>query len=377
MTVGDCHHCAGHGQRMPDHRPFANPCMIRDVCSSEPRVFESLYTSWFIFAVAAIVIAATGIRLSRLADILADRTGWGEALMGGLLLAGVTSLPDFAATLTAAVDGYAELAMSNIMGSLAVNIVFLAVGDILYRKANLEHAAASSPNLTQAAMLIALLTIPLSAMLTPKYAVLGVHPATPLLILAYLLGYRMVQNSQERPMWLPRRTAQTVEDKPDKSRRSRHSLFRLWSGFITLALVIAIAGWALMNAAETIADRTVLSQTAVGALFTAVFTSLPELVTTIAAIRYGALTLAVSNIVGTNCFNMLVIAAADVVYRDGSIYHALTPQQLLWGLVTILMTAVLLLGLLQRERYGIGRIGFESFLILVIYLGVAGATLMA
>lgn len=340
-------------------------------------MFDSLLASWLTFALAAVVIAVTGVYISRLADLLADRTGWGEAMMGGLLLAGVTSLPDFTATLTAAAHGYAELAMSNIMGSLAVNIVFLAVGDILYRKANLEHAAASSPNLIQAALLIGLLAIPLIAMVTPEYALLGLHPATPLLLFAYLVGYRSVQSSQERPMWLPRRTAQTVEDKPDRARHSRHGLSRLWSAFIVLALVIGLAGWALMNAAETIAERSVFSQTAVGALFTAISTSLPELVTTIAAIRYGALTLAVSNIVGTNTFNMLVIAAADVTYREGSIYHAITSQQLLWGLVTILMTAILLIGMLQRERYGIGRIGSESFLILLIYLAVAVVTLLA
>ncbi|MFP4182571.1 MAG: sodium:calcium antiporter [Thiohalospira sp.] len=338
---------------------------------------ESLLTGWLIFALAAAVIAGSGVLLSRLADLLADRTGWGEALMGGLLLAGVTSLPDFTATLTAAVDGYAELAMSNIMGSLAVNIVFLAVGDMVYRKANLEHAAASSPNLIQSAMLIALLTLPLIAMVTPEYALLGVHPATPLLLVAYLLGYRMVQSSQERPMWLPRRTAQTVEDRPNPTRHSRHSLFRLWLAFIALALIISTAGWALMSAAETIVERSGLSQTAMGALFTGVFTSLPELVTTIAAIRYGALTLAVSNIVGTNTFNLLVIAAADVAYREGSIYHAITSQQLLWGLVTILMTATLLLGLLRRERFGIGRIGLESSLTVVIYLAMAVVTLLA
>jgi len=339
-------------------------------------VFESLLTSWLIFALAAAVIAASGVLLSRLADLLADRTGWGEALMGGLLLAGVTSLPDFTATLTAAADGYAELAMSNIMGSLAVNILFLAVGDMVYRKANLEHAAASSPNLIQAAMLIALLTLPLIAMTAPDFALLGIHPVTPLLLVAYLLGYRMVQSSQERPMWLPRRTAQTVEDTPDQSRRTRHTLARLWAAFIALALIISVAGWGLMSTAETIVERSGLSQTAMGALFTGVFTSLPELVTTIAAIRYGALTMAVSNIVGTNTFNLLVIAAADVAYREGSIYHAITSQQLLWGLVTILMTATLLLGLLRRERFGIGRIGLESSLTLVIYLAVVVATLL-
>jgi len=340
-------------------------------------MFESLVTSWIIFAVSAIIIAMAGTHLSRLADLLADRTGWGEALVGGLLLAGVTSLPDFTATLTAAADSYAELAMSNIMGSLAVNIAFLAVGDIIYRKANLEHAAASSLNLNQAALLIILLAIPLIAMATPEYELFGIHPASLLLILTYLLGYRLVQNSLERPMWLPRHTEHTVEDRPDTSQGSHHSLSRLWIAFTLFALIISASGWSLMHAAETITDRTALSQTAVGSLFTAVFTSLPELVTTIAAIRFGALTLAVSNIVGTNCFNVLVIAGADIAYRNGSIYHAITTQQLLWGLVTILMSAVLLLGLLQRERYGIGRIGFESFFILLIYLSVACYTLLA
>lgn len=339
-------------------------------------LLESLGFSIGAFIVAAIVIGLAGIKLSILADQLADRTGLGEAVMGGLFLAGVTSLPDFAATLTAAVDGYAELAMSNIMGSLAINLAFLGVGDILYRKANLEHAAAASPNLILAVLLICLMTIPLLAMVAPETGIYGIHPASPLLILAYVFGYRMVRSSHDRPMWIPRRTAQTVEDVPTQHAGKALSMTHLWLYFAALAVIVTVAGWTLMNAAETIAVQTPLSETAVGSLFTALFTSLPELVTTIAAIRYGALTLAVSNILGTNCFNMLVIAAADIVYRDGSIYHAITSQQLLWGLVTILMTGILLLGFLYRERYGIARIGFESFLMLVIYLAVAGSALV-
>lgn len=101
--------------------------------------------------------------------------------------------------------------------------------------------------------------------------------------------------------------------------------------------------------------------------FTALATSSPELVTTIAAIRYGALTLAVSNIFGTNSFNILVVAAADLGYPHGSIYHDITPVQMTWGLIGILMTAILLLGMVRRETYGIGRIGFESTLILAVY----------
>lgn len=333
----------------------------------DPPLFDSLGTSAVVFAAAAAAIAFAGIFMSMTADQLADRTGWGEALMGGLFLAGATSLPDFAATLTAAINSHAELAMSNVMGSMAVNLAFLGVGDLVYRKANLEHAAASSANLIQAALLIALLVFPLIAMVTPAYDIWGIHPVTPLLLAAYILGYTAVRDAHVRPMWTPRHTAQTVADEPDDGAQTGRGLARLWIDFILLAAAMAIAGWALMKAGQTIAAQTDLSESAVGGLFTALATSLPELVTTIAAIRLGALTLAVGGILGTNCFNMTVIAAADIFYPQASIYHAVTPLQVLWGLVTILMTAVLLLGFIYRERYGIAKIGLESFLMLAIY----------
>lgn len=340
-------------------------------------LFDSLGGSLVVFALAALVIIAAGIFMAATADELADRTGWGEAVVGGLFVAGATSLPDFSATLTAAADGHAELAMSNIMGSMAVNIVFLAVGDLFYRKANLEHAAASSANLLQAALLIALMAFPLITMYMPAFNVWGVHPASPLLLIAYVLGYSAVREAHVTPMWTPRRTAQTVLDTVDESApRHVRGLLGLWLQFLVLAVAMAIAGWALMKAGETVAAQSHLSQTAVGGLITGVVTSLPELATTIAAIRLGALTLAVGGILGTNCFNMTVIAAADFAYRDGSIYHAVAPLQALWALVTILMVAILLMGLIYRERYGIARIGLESFFILMVYASAAAYFLL-
>lgn len=317
------------------------------------------------FGVAALVIVFAGSRLARHADTLADRTGLGEALFGILFLAGVTSLPDFAATLSAALDNRPDLAMSNVMGSMAVNLAFLGVADIVYRKANLEHAAASPVNLMLAGLLIVLLTLPLFAIFTPTVAQWRVHPITPVIVAAYLFGLHLVHRTRARPMWFPRLTHQTVSDEPDQHPRGRTPT--VWFGFIVMAVVTGMAGWTLMEAAKGIIDHTGLSETLVGGLFTALATSTPELVTTIAAIRIGALTLAVSNILGTNCFNMLVVAAADAGYAHGSIYHDMAPVQMTWGLVSILMTAILLLGLVRRETYGIGRIGFESALILGVY----------
>jgi cation:H+ antiporter len=114
-----------------------------------------------------------------------------------------------------------------------------------------------------------------------------------------------------------------------------------------------------------------MSETAVGGLLTAIITSLPELVTSIAAVRQNAQTLAVSGIIGGNAFDTLFVAAADVGYREGSIFHAITERQMFFMALTMLLTAILLLGLLRREERGPANIGFESFFILLLYLGAA------
>ncbi len=104
-------------------------------------------------------------------------------------------------------------------------------------------------------------------------------------------------------------------------------------------------------------------------MFTAVSTSLPELVTTIAAVRQGALTLGVGGVIGGNCFDLLLLAFSDLAYRQGSIYTAIANRQIFVMALTMLMTGILLLGLLEREKHGMGNIGFESVLILLIYGG--------
>lgn len=92
-----------------------------------------------------------------------------------------------------------------------------------------------------------------------------------------------------------------------------------------------------------IATQTGLSQAAVGVLLTSVATSLPELVTTVAAVRRGALTLAVAGIIGGNAFDTLFAAASDIAYRGSSIYHVIPDQVMLWVALAVLMTGVITL----------------------------------
>lgn len=320
-----------------------------------------------IFVAAGVVIVATGIPLVRRADQIADHTGMGEALTGGLLLGATTSLPGSVLSVSTAAFGHTELAISNAVGGIAAQTAFLSLADIAHRRANLEHAAASFTNLTQAALLIALLSIPLIAMSAPAFTIFQISPATVALFAGYALGMRLSAKAREEPMWKPSSTRETQGDEPAPKTAWKGG--RTWLEFAVLAAIAAVTGFVLAETSVELAAKSGLSQTAVGAVFTAVTTSLPELVTSIAAVRQGALTLAVGGIIGGNAFDVLFLALSDIAYRGGSIYHSMTEGNVFIIALSIAMTSVLLLGLLRREKHGIGGIGFESAIILTLYLG--------
>ncbi|MBB3143347.1 cation:H+ antiporter, partial [Halomonas organivorans] len=320
-----------------------------------------------LFLGASLVIGVAGTKLTHIVDDLADRTGLGEAIAGAVLLGMATSLSGLVLSVSAALADHPTLAMSNALGGIAVQTLFLTVADLTHRRANLEHAAASIGNLMQGGLLLCLLALVLVGRFAPEWTLWQVHPITPLLVIAYLFGLRLTDRTQDRPMWRPAQTRETTPDVPDPRAQSG-SARRLWLSFAGLALVLGASGWLLEGAASTIAEDTGLGQSVVGVLMTAVVTSLPELVTSVAAVRRGALTLAVAGIIGGNAFDTLFVAASDLAYRGGSIYHAMPDGVALWVALSLLMTAILLVGMIHRERLGPGRIGFESLAIAGCYL---------
>jgi len=322
-----------------------------------------------VFILAAAVIAVVGSKMTKTADQLADITGLGEAIFGAVFLGGCTSLPGIVTSVVTAYQGYPELSLSNAVGGIAAQTTFLAIADIFHRRVNLEHAAASVENLVQGSLLVTLLAIPLFAATTPDVTFLKIHPATPVLLAAYIMGIRLVAKSRSVPLWKPENTKETKVDTPDKDTLENRSRASIWSRFVISAAVVAVAGYAVAQTGIVLADETGLSQTVVGGLFTALATSLPELVTSVAAVRQGALTLAVGGIIGGNSFDVIFVAIADISYRQGSIYHAVTDRQIFIISLTIILTGILLMGLLRREKHGIGNIGFESFLVIFLYLG--------
>lgn len=325
-----------------------------------------------VLAATATIVALAGTRLTALADRLADRTGMGEAIAGAVLLGAATSLSGSVVSVTAAADGLASLAFSNAVGGIAAQTAFLAVADLFYRRANLEHASADLANIYQAGLLTLMLGLPLAAATGPDLAVLGLHPVTLVLPVIYLAGVRVGARVRRVPMWRPVATAQTRRDAPETAADTGSGTLRLALRFALLALVLALSGWTISKTGGALSLRLGLSETAIGALLTALATSLPELITTLAAVRRGAAQLAVGGIIGGNSFDVLFLSAADAAYRGGSLYHAVTGADLFWVAVGLVLNAVLILGLIVRQRAGPAGIGVESAAILLLYLcGVA------
>ncbi len=324
----------------------------------------------FALLVATVLaILVLGVRLTVLAEQLAVRTGLGEAIIGGALLGASTSLSGTVTSVSAAAAGHTELAVSNAIGGIAAQTFFLALGDLAYRSANLEHAAASAENMASAALLGVLLALALLMPYLPAWSPLGIHPGSAVLVAAYLFGLRRVARIREQPMWIARRTLDTRAEPASAMAGNRGRLVTEVAVFFALALAIGLAGYLVASTGLEVAARFGLGQSLVGAALTAVVTSLPELVTTLAAVRRGALQLAVGGIIGGNTFDVLFLSFSDCAYRDGSLYHAMRPESAFWIVVALLMTAVLSFGLIQRERYGPGRIGFESVALIVLYVG--------
>jgi cation:H+ antiporter len=322
-----------------------------------------------IFVASSLVIAFAGSRLTTFADRLADLTGIGEALMGAVFLGVITSLSGIVTSVSAAYQNHPELSVSNAVGGIAFQTVFLAIADMFYRKANLEHASASLTNVLQSIMLILLLSFIMMMAFMKEFTIFNIHPGSILLIIFYLIIQRMISKVRKDPMWDPVDTEETNLDIADEDAEQKWNMTSTIIRFVIFAILIVFAGYFIMQSAVYIADNTGLSASLMGAVFTSLSTSLPELMVTVSAVRQNALALAVGNIIGGNTFDVLFISFSDVAYRQGSIFHAFNDSHFFIFTITIIMTAILSMGLLYRQRHGFAGIGWESLWILLVFLG--------
>ncbi|WP_345945532.1 hypothetical protein [Methanosarcina sp. DH2] len=172
--------------------------------------------------------------------------------------------------MTAAYQNHPELAVSNAVGGILAQTTFLAFADISYKKANLEHAAASYPNLMHGTLLIIMLSFIFLITFFLEFSVKGTNPASILMIIGYIAGVRMIWKAKRRAMWVPKSTASTDEDlvlyveDGDLSKKSVTIKFSI------LAAIVAFSGYVVAETGIVIAAEKRLSETIIGGLFTGV-----------------------------------------------------------------------------------------------------------
>lgn len=324
--------------------------------------------SLLVFAVAGLITVLGSIRLVALGDALADRTGWGEAIFGVVFFGLATGLSGIVMTAVTAANGHPQLGYSNAVGGIAAQTTAVAVADAFHRRVNLEHAAASLPNLIFGCLLIALLSLALLGSYTPDVTLAGIHPVSIIIIACYLGGLRLVRISGSEPMWQAVGTEETRPDIPEEhGKLQQRRAARIWIEFALVGIFVATGGWATALAAESLVDVTGLSAGLTGGVLLGVVNGLPETVTAIAAVRRGAVTLAVAAVLGGNILDVITLVVGDVAYRRGSIYHAAGADDLFITTTGLFMTATLLAGLLVRQACGWGRLGFEGVLLFGTY----------
>jgi cation:H+ antiporter len=328
-----------------------------------------LWINLLIFAAAAGLVWAAGTRLAKYADAIGARTKLSKAFLGLILLGVATSLPEIVTTVTGAAIGNARLVVGNLFGGVALQIAVLAIVDVIAVRGALTYFTPQPVLLLQGVMLLVLLALALAgAVAREPLAYAGIGLTTIILAVGYFLTIRWSQPGDHLPPWratnLPERDGEQLEHDGQEERLSNPQLYS-YAGIA--AGVILACGWALAQTGDALSEQTGLGATFVGVVLVAASTSMPELSTTLAAVRLGNHQMAVSNILGTNCLEVALFFLGDAVYRGGPILAATDRGGLFAATIGMVVTGIYLLGLLERRNRTVLRMGYDSFGVLVTY----------
>ena len=162
----------------------------------------------------------------------------------------------------------------------------------------------------------------------------------------------------------------STEPTDSEERYVKHSLsIAVVTYLIAAFLVIGSAIW-LATIGAQLTDLLGWDESFMGTQFLAAATSLPELATSIVALRILAPELAITNLLGSNLFNMgFVLFLNDAAHSSGPIWEVASQIHILTATLSILMTAIVVLGVVNRPRGSRpGPITLESMMLIGFYV---------
>jgi cation:H+ antiporter len=301
-------------------------------------------------ALSGAVVVGAGTVLARSGDVIAARTRLGGLWIGTLFLATATSLPELTTDIAAVRMDLPDLAAGDLFGSSMANMLILALvslgpGAELFRKAALENALV----IALAMMLTAVAAIGL--FMGPQGAVFGLGPTSLVIGAGYLFGLRLIFR-QSALAWEAGRAEEMGPPVKELAggADTRATLRRAAAAFLGGAAVILVAAPVFASSAGRLAELSGLHVSFLGTWLVGFSTSLPELVTSLAAVRLRSYDLAVANLFGSNAFNMVLLIPLDLVHGSGPFLAAVDPVHGLSALVALVLMSLGLAAVASRAQ---------------------------
>ena len=294
-----------------------------------------VYLAYFILAALVVWFS---IQLSYYVDLLDKTTKISGALLGGVMLAAVTSLPELFTSLSAvAFVKQPDMVMGNILGSNLFNVAVLGLLILMFFK-KFKSSFINKSHLHTVFFVVGIyVMIVIPALTNQPVHILGISLFSILIILFYIFAIRNMAADGEK-------------DK-ESAVQSRLTTKQILLRFSLLSIGLIVSSIFITIVTNMIEEKLHIGVTLAGALFLGIATSLPEVVSSFSLVRLGNYNAAVGNIIGSNLFNFCIIALCDVFYQGQSLYMANKQTYLLlfFGLFSTICIGILLAYKLYRK----------------------------
>jgi cation:H+ antiporter len=326
----------------------------------------TLMNIWIQFGLCAAVILFAGNQLSRYGDVIADRTGLGKRWMGLVLLATITSLPELFTSVSAVtLHDLPDMAVSSTIGSCMFNMVIIGILDFLSKGKPLSLIVHEGQILS-AGFGIVLMGFAAIDILFGKYLpiVAGANYSDPLsfvFILVYLIAMRIIFTYERSRFDQSVQVAASSEQKVS-------SLTKVIALFTLYAVVIVAAATYLPDLGEKIGKITGWGESFIGSSFIAIATSLPELAVSISAARRGSYDMAVASLLGSNLFNIVILAITDFCYHKAPLLRVVSVANTLSALTAIISMGIVIIALTYKAEKKFYFLAGDAAALILIYV---------
>ena len=333
---------------------------------------------WIQLVAAAILILLSSKYLVASSSKIATKIGLGHTFVGIVLLATATSLPELATGISSITISKApDLAAGAAFGSNIVNLLIIAIADVMWPRGPLLASVSRGPIIVAILGIIIIFIASLSTAIhhwTDIFDHWYISPLSIILILFFLVAayvvYR-IDNKKENSGNTKTKVSSIINRLDSETKRA----FAFY--IISSLCIIGTSIW-LSEVGDKLAETLQWEESFVGTQFLAVSTSLPELATTIAALRLGNPEMAIANLLGSNLFNMgFVLFADEIAVTNGSLWSTISLSHVITGLTGIFMTIIIVATLLIRrhhpQSFSFKRINLESCILIIIYIVASAA----